>query len=325
VDIDMNTPDVRSILYKNSFALCKKDAAFETNEDVCAEKNHAVDVFDLVEFNMSNMINNSNNNDNEPNSINSLTISISTPEIRSLFFKNSFSNTWMRTTSIQSSIINPAGSNENAIEMSDLVINAQPVYSENSDQPQHHIISQLQPVCFYNEEPQQQSLAATSTLIGTANSLINNSDDSDSNQTVPPKIRSYSSNMPRQSDRKKSQTNTRRLTRSKVKLIKEQLSSDESPCAPATRRFGNRLVKVDSPDYFKLLEVSREAVKRCRENMKVKQEQRDAEIVQIEQENKRLKAQVEELVAALKKVLVQMNPVKSLPEEVEGLLMSIKC
>jgi hypothetical protein len=122
----------------------------------------------------------------------------------------------------------------------------------------------------------------------------------------------------------KKPANSNNSSHNKLKKYKKQPAGENSDDDGDFVYFGHKKVRKNTPEYYQCREKSTKAVVEYRKRAKVKQVERELEIIQIVEENKRLKAQVDQLVAMLNKVLVQMNPVKSLPEEVENLLRSIK-
>jgi hypothetical protein len=112
------------------------------------------------------------------------------------------------------------------------------------------------------------------------------------------------------------------LTQEKARLIKKTLADSEVADKPLVY-FGNKVVPKNTEEYYKRRENNNVAVKKCREKSNQKQSEREHRMKALEDENKRLSdivdRQLKEL-SVLKNILIQTNPLKKLPEEIELML-----
>ena len=185
-----------------------------------------------------------------------------------------------------------------------------PVVASNN----HQIMQQKQPVI---SSPVASQRRINLKRLSTASSSTTNSSlsvmDSSSNTSVQPSKRG----------RKPNSQNGASLTAEKAKLIKKQLGEVDKP----TVYFGNKVVVKDTDEYVKRRENNNVAVKKCREKSTQKQQEREARMNKLESENKRLSGIVESQMKelnVLKNILIQMSPMKKLPEHIESLLKTVE-
>jgi len=89
--------------------------------------------------------------------------------------------------------------------------------------------------------------------------------------------------------------------------------------------FGNKAVVKNTDEYKKRRVNNNEAVKKCRQKTAEEQKEKEARMKKLDEENKRLNSQVENLQKELNVLIgfIQMDPSKKIPEHIKELIKTI--
>ena len=277
---------------------------------------------------MNNNNSDTNSNMNQPKEINQ---EVSTTEYTNLFrgVSSLMDLRGLSTLELDPNALENNSNNEKTHDLSELILNEQTLQAAaNKNTSPKLILTQMNPVTFNvvkMETPDISYQQITKPVPAVAESTSHSITTRRINLKRLPVTSSSSivdktSQISKRGRKPNSQTGAH-LTPSKAKLLKKQQEAQK----PVVY-FGNKVVEKETDEYFKRRENNNVAVKKCREKGQIQQREREERMSRLENENSRLSgivdSQTKEL-NVLKNILIQMSPMKKLPENIEVLLKGI--